>query len=409
MKLISTYLSDLGIACALGQGKDAVATSLFTGAASPQSSQTLLSGKTVTVMNLPFEVDPSFVSEKTFRSRNNALLQLALEEIASSVHQAIERYGPHRIAVILATSTSGMKEGEEALHQKITQGIWPETYVYSQQETASPSLFASHYFGLQGLSYTISTACSSASKALCSAQRLLQTGLCDAVIVGGVDTLCNMTLNGFDALGLVAKDLCTPFSKNRQGLTLGEGAAVFLMEKGNHDASGKIEFLSGGETCDAYHISSPEPSAHQAKQAIYQALEKAQLTPEDIAYVNLHGTATPLNDLVESHCISEVFGITLPCSSTKALSGHTLGACGALEAAFLWLCLAHEEKGSIPLPPHCWDHHVDPEIAPLHFAIHNAHVKPRGGRYHLISTSFAFGGSNAAVILSKDIEKEPSH
>lgn len=408
------YLSDLGIACALGRGKESVAHSLFKGSPSRQSERTLLSGKTIKVIDLPFEIDPRSIPQKAFSSRNNALLQLALEEIEPTVRQAIKRYGAHRVGVVLATSTSGMKEGETAFSQKSQQGTWPEVYTYSQQEVASPSLFTSHFFNLQGLSYTISTACSAGSKALCSAQRLLQADLCDAVIVGGVDTLCNMTLNGFDALGLLSKDLCNPFSKNRNGLTLGEGAAVFLMEKDTNNSlkDNAVEFLSSGETSDAYHMSSPDPSTTQAQRAIHEALSKANLTPQDIRYINLHGTATPMNDLVESHCISNVFDTTVSCSSTKALSGHTLGASGALEAGFLWLCLTYENqdpenKSSIPLPPHIWDHQADPEIAAIRFTSFQERIEPHQGKYHLLSTSFAFGGSNVALILSKLAETQP--
>jgi 3-oxoacyl-[acyl-carrier-protein] synthase I len=394
------YLSALGIACSLGHGKKAVADALFKGKEAVGSTHTLFSGRQTFVHELPFNLPPLPAGFSDLDSRNNALLRLALDEIAHEVQGAIDAYGASRVAVVMATSTSGMKEGEMAFSHKLATGIWPENYEFSKQEVASPSMFTSRYFQIQGPAYTISTACTSGTKALCSARRLIKAGICDAVIVGGVDTLCDMTLNGFDSLCLLSPDVCQPFSKTRQGITLGDGAAVFLMTKDQLSDS-PIEFLGGGETSDAYHVSSPDPSGKGSQGAIKAALEMADLQPEDMAYINLHGTATLLNDLIESQCVHELFGDRVPCGSTKALTGHTLGASGAIGAAFLWLSLWREQGGSIPLPPHVWDGEQDPDLSAIRLVGHQERAKPIGGHYALMSNSFAFGGSNASVILGK--------
>lgn len=392
------YIPHMGIACTLGIGKEAVAHSLFNGETScPLQHVTLLSDKTVPMRAFTPTLGPLPAEFKDRDTRNNRLLKLALDEIAEGVEEARKTYGSHRIGVIMATSTSGMAEGEQAFTHQHHSGTWPKDYAYTMQETSSSSLFATQYLGLTGPSYTISTACSSSSKALCSAQRLIRAGICDAVIVGGVDTLCQLTLNGFDALELITQTLCTPFSKNRSGITIGEGAAVFILTK----EKSTIEFAGGGESSDAYHISSPDPNGQGAERAIREALKQAQLKPQDISYINLHGTGTLLNDAIESHCIHRIFGSQIPCSSTKALTGHTLGASGALEAAFLWLALSREHLGTIPLPPHIWDEVEDPTLAPLGFVNINDRVSRKPLGFALMSNAFAFGGSNVSIILRK--------
>lgn len=392
------YIPDMGIVCALGLGKEAVARSLFyNDDFTCNDYDKLIGGNVIPIRSVSQELLSLPDGFNDLDSRNNRLLQLALEEILKTVEATKKKYGSHRIGVIMATSTSGMSEGEEAFTKRQQTGSWPETYHYSIQETASPSLFASRYFGVSGPSYTISTACSSGSKALCSAQRLIHAGICDAVIVGGVDSLCQLTLNGFDSLELISKTICNPLSKHRSGITIGEGAAVFLLSK---DPS-PIEFAGGGESSDAYHISSPAPQGEGAEAAIREALKAANLKPEDITYINLHGTGTELNDSIESHCVYRIFKDRVPCSSTKALTGHTLGASGAIEAAFLWLSLFHEDLGSIPLPPHIWDGEVDTDLAPLTLTKRGERAYAHSKGFALMSNSFAFGGSNVSIILRK--------
>lgn len=395
------HLSALGIVCSLGIGKATVTQSLFEGKCTLQETK-LLTGKQVLVGRVPFDLPSPPEQFSSLNSRNNALLKGALDEIKDSIEEVKNRYGSHRIGVVLGTSTSGMAEGERAFTYKAKTGCWPSDYTYEQQEISSPSSFVIQYCNLTGPNYTLSTACSSGSKAMCSARRLLESGICDAVITGGVDTLCDLTLNGFDSLELLSDEICTPFGANRKGITIGEGAAVFLMTREALTSdSERIIFAGAGESSDAHHINSPEPEGHGAQRAIEEALSMANLKKENIIYINLHGTATQLNDSMESICINRVFGDDVPCSSTKALTGHTLGASGAIEAAFLWLSLSQEKNETIPLPPHICDGQEDPTLPKIRLVKIRERVSPKREEFALMSNSFAFGGSNVSVILTK--------
>jgi 3-oxoacyl-[acyl-carrier-protein] synthase-1 len=268
----------------------------------------------------------------------------------------------------------------------------PAGYHYRQQEIGTAAEFAARYLKLTGLRYTISTACSSSAKAFGSAWRLLETDRCDAAVVGGVDSLCKLTLNGFDSLESLAPDLCNPFSAHRRGINIGEGACVFVLSK----RPSAIRLCGVGESSDGYHISAPDPSGRGAEAAIRAALEQAGAAPEAVGYVNLHGTATPKNDEMESEVVARIFGVDVPCSSTKPLIGHTLGAAGAQELGLCWLALA-EENAARRLPPHRWDGARDPKLPPINLAGEDA----RWEHDLMVSNSFAFGGSNAAVAIGR--------
>ncbi|AIK96375.1 beta-ketoacyl-ACP synthase [Candidatus Odyssella acanthamoebae] len=402
------YLNDLGLACSLGIGKQAISDALFAPTlsfekeANNTASEIVASGRSVVVKRVPGSLEAIKSPFQKMDTRTNRILKLVLDEIKTPINHAKSMYGSHRIGIILSTSTSGMQEGYEALTHYQQTGTWPDSYCYRQQEFHSPTDFAAEYLGIGGPAYTISTACSSSGKALCSAARLIKANICDAVIVGGVDSLCDLTLNGFESLDLIAQDLCSPFSRNRQGINIGEGAAVFLMSRQRSD----IEYAGGGESSDAYHISSPAPNGEGAEAAIKAALAQANLSIDDICYINLHGTGTSTNDLCESHCISRLFGTTIPTSSTKAFIGHTLGAAGALEAGFLWLSLQQDHQATIPALPHLWDGERDPSLPPLYFTTAGERLKPKGSHYCLMSNSFAFGGSNVSLILRKEVSHD---
>ncbi|MGE6570200.1 beta-ketoacyl-[acyl-carrier-protein] synthase family protein [Shewanella vesiculosa] len=331
-----------------------------------------------------------------FACRNNRLLNTAAQQLIPAVEQAKQRFGADRIGVVLGTSTSGISKGEAALKYKLEHGNFPPSYHYSQQELGSTSEYLKQLFSLSGPCYTVSTACSSSAKVFASAQRLLNANLCDMVIVGGVDSLCQLTVNGFAALESVSKGHCNPFSRHRDGINIGEGAALFTLERGQSDV-----MLAGiGESADAHHISAPHPQGHGAIAAMQLALSAANISPQQINYVNLHGTATPKNDAMESRAINAVFNHLSPlCSSTKPLTGHTLGAAGAIEAAFCYLLLSplnHSKR----LPPHVWDGKFDdndPQISLI-----NAHSNTGLSELNFImSNSFAFGGSNASLIFCR--------
>jgi 3-oxoacyl-[acyl-carrier-protein] synthase-1 len=330
---------------------------------------------------------------KHLNCRNNRLALAAINEIERDIRAAAERLGPNRIAVVMGTSTSGIADAESAITHRLKKGLWPEDFHFRAQELGSLARFVADYLDLAGPAYTVSTACSSSAKVFGSARRLMDMGVCDAAVVGGVDTLCRMTLGGFDSMQALANDYCNPFSINRDGINIGEGAAVFLMSP----QEAAVSLLGVGESSDAYHVSAPHPEGHGAELAIRRALEAAHLNPSDIGYINLHGTATELNDPMEALAVNKIFGEDTLCSSTKSITGHMLGAAGANEAAFLWL-LMEPEFTSGTAPPHVWDGEVDPAIARLNLALASASIK-NPGRLAALSNSFAFGGSNASLIL----------
>lgn len=336
----------------------------------------------------------------SFDCRNNQLLLAALAQIENDITDAVKQYGADRVGVVIGSSTSGIAEGEIALRKKNSDGHWPENYDYRQQEIGSPAEFVARYLNLTGIAYTISTACSSSAKALASARQLLELDLCDAAICGGSDSLCKLTLNGFFALEAMSSDRCEPFSEKRNGINIGEGAALFLMKKNNHDsgiALNKITLAGIGESADAHHISAPHPDGIGAETAMRAALKDAQINAADIHYINLHGTATPLNDAMESAAVFRVFGDNVSCSSTKPITGHTLGAAGATEAALCWLLLS-DMNSNRSLPAQINNAMPDSSLTPIKL-LRTTETLPAEKPLRMLSNSFAFGGSNAAVIL----------
>jgi 3-oxoacyl-[acyl-carrier-protein] synthase-1 len=390
-------IAGMGIASPIGIGKDAVARALFAGTRGLIRRDDLIPGHTVHVGEVMGPLPPVPAALQSMDCRNDRLMLASIAEIAEAVQEAAQRFGRDRIAVVLGTSTSGIAEGEAAYGAVRQSGIWPADFHYRQQEPGNLSEFVARALGLTGPAYTVATACSSSGKAFASARRLMLAGLADAAIVGGADTLCRMTVGGFTALEAMSGGLCSPFSRNRDGINIGEAAAVFLLTR----ATAPVQFLGVGESSDAYHISAPDPEARGALMAMQAALDDAGLTPADIAYVNLHGTGTPLNDAMEGKAVHALFGAATPCSSTKAMTGHTLGAAAACEAAFLWLSLHPEYNPDGRLPPHLWDGEADPSIPPLALADVGARLPKNPGRVAMLSNSFAFGGSNVALVLAR--------
>lgn len=387
--MTATYLNALGLVNALGCDQDTVFDGLLAGStAGMQSSDDWVPGRSVTVGQVPDSRLPE-IPAGPYRSRNNRLLLAALTQIESEIVDARRRYGASRIGIVLGTSTSGIAEGEAAIRAVVAGNPMPPDFDYRQQELASPAEFARQHLGLHGPCWTVSTACTSSAKALAAARRLLDAGICDAVIAGGVDSLCGLTLNGFHALESVATGLCRPFSANRDGINIGEAAAVFLMTR----EPGPVALLGAGESSDAYHISGPDPSGAGASLAIKAALQQAHLEPAAIDYINLHGTGTLQNDAMEAAVVARLFPDRPPVSSTKPLVGHTLGAAGATEAALCWLLI---ERAAPFRPPHVWDDCPDPEMPALDFATPGTQFSPCR---MALSNSFAFGGNNACLIL----------
>ena len=209
------------------------------------------------------------------------------------------------------------------------------------------------------------------------------------MLVVGADSLCRTTVEGFIALEAVATNRCQPMSANRKGINIGEGASVFLLSR----ETGPLELLGVGESCDAYHLSSPDPQGRGAEAAMRAALHDARLAATDIDYVNLHATGTSKNDQMESLAMARVFPAGVTCSGTKPLTGHTLGAAGAIEAALCCLAIAEDV-----IPPHVWDGHPDPTLPSLHLATLGQSFPPTAHRV-CMSNNFAFGGSNVSLIF----------
>jgi len=384
-------LTDLGVVCALGSDGSEVTRRLLAGDTSGMLRTTEFSGdRSLVVGKVTCELPEVTLTDRRFHSRNNRLLLQALLPIRAQVEAAIRRYGRGRIAIVLGTSTSGVQSAEQAFQSRDSDGKLPDWFDYKQMEISGPSEFLAAELGLFGPAQTISTACSSSAKALLSARRMLRLGLCDAAIAGGADTLSAFTVAGFGALEAQSAEPCNPFSANRRGINIGEAAALFLMTP----EPGPIRLVGGGESSDAYHMSAPDPEGRGAALAMRNALKDAGLSAEQIDYLNLHGTATEHNDAMESKAVHAELGPNVKVSSTKSLTGHTLGAAGALEAAFCWLSLRNNPERR--LPPHVFDGHYDPALPAL------ALVKPgeRAARLdRVMSNSFGFFGSNATLIL----------
>lgn len=388
---MTCYINHASAICSLGDTLEGIAQTLFS------SEDSLVSPLKITDQFTPGRALPlgviesqlPTIDEPLYNTRNNRLLLHTLKQLEQPIEQLKQRYPSHRIGIVIGSSTSGILEGEQAVLHEHKHNSLPESFDYQQQEIGAPSEFVKHYLDNTGPVWTISTACTSGAKALASAARLLEMGVCDAVIAGGADSLCQLTVEGFSALSAVSSEVCNPFSQNRKGINIGEAAALFVLTQ----EQGPVKLTGIGETSDAHHISAPDPEAKGAIKAITDALNMANLMPSDIDYINLHGTATAHNDAMESLAVNQVFSCDTPCSSTKPLTGHTLGAAGALEAAFCWLTLQEENHR---LPRQIWDQKYDSELAELKsFAVEsspNAVTK-------VMSNSFAFGGNNISLIL----------
>ncbi len=396
---MDVYLNALGIVTALGLGKKATLDGLIAGRTDGIVEVDGISSdgspKLFGLVDIELPEAPQALG--IFASRNLQLALAALGEIESDVRRAVREYGAGRVAMIAASSTAGIASGEDAIAEYFENGEIPAGYDFCQQEMGMVAESIARYFGMAGPALTVSTACSSGAKAFGSGRRLIRAGLADAVLVGGVDSLCRLTVNGFDALSVLSKERCLPFSVNRSGTVLGEGAAFFLMTR----EKGGARFAGLGESSDAYNITAPEPAGAGALAAMRAAIDEAGISIDDIGYVNLHGTGTVQNDAMESAALSRLGGADVPSGSTKPLVGHILGAAGSVETACCWLLLSELNSGG-RLPPHVWDGAVDPELAPLRFTTSSDRL-PSTGPAYCMSNSYAFGGSNASVIIGRAV------
>jgi 3-oxoacyl-[acyl-carrier-protein] synthase-1 len=315
------------------------------------------------------------------------IIDAALDQIRPEIEKAIAKYGAEKIGVCIGSCDNG-SEGSLLAHQNLlSQGAFPEDYNLRFQSASFPAEFIAHKFGISGPVFTIATACAGGASAIIRGSELIRSGLCGAVIAGGADIVSDTVFAGFHSLEAISDSLTNPFSKNRKGINLGEGAAFFLLDS---EKNSTVKLLGAGESCDAYHMTAPGKDGAGPAKAMRAALVDAELKADQIGYINLHGTGTELNDKAEGLAIKAVFDQSPPISSTKPITGHTLGAAGALEAAICWMILS-EKKG---LPVHCWDGVKDEEI-PVFPSKEDCQKKPS----ICMSNSFAFGGCNVSIIL----------
>lgn len=393
---MKTYaLEALGMVNALGSDLETIYSRLMAGDTSRLGRHNLRTAQEwVPVGRVQEELPAVPEAFLKYCCRNHRLALMAYQQIEQAVKSVTERYGSHRVGVVLGSSTSGLDATEEAYFHWKDTGTIPQGYDFRHQhDMGSISRFISELSGVTGPAYTLSTACSSSAKVFAAAKGLLDMGICDAVITGGVDALCHLTLDGFESLGSLSRNISNPMSRNRDGLNIGEGAALFIMTRGK----APVHLFGVGESCDAYHMSAPHPEGLGAEAAMQAALSDAQLEPATIGYLNLHGTGTPLNDSMEGKAVNRVFG-EVACSSTKPLVGHSLGVAGAMEIGFCWLTLTHTQSGKQMLPPHQWDAHEDDRFPKLQLVNQGQSLEPGEGRF-VMSNSFAFGGNNCSVII----------
>jgi 3-oxoacyl-[acyl-carrier-protein] synthase-1 len=388
------YLNECGIICALGDSHGEITRRLFAGDSGVTPTTAWSAGRELPLGCVTASLPDASRLPLTERSRNNQLALAALAQIRPAVDAAIARYGAHRIGIVIGTSTSGVAETESAIRAHLENGALPAGFHYAQQEMASPATMLARELGVSGPAYVHSAACASGAKALASAARLIKMGMCDAVVTGGVDSLCAFTVAGFSALESVSAARCNPLSGNRNGINIGEGAALFLMTP----EPAAVALCGWGEASDGHHMSAPDPAGSGARIAIAEALARAGIDAAQIDYINLHGTATIQNDAMESRVVADLFGPRVAVSSTKGLTGHALGAAAALEAAFCWLAM-QDQNPQGRLPAHLWDGQADAALPPLHVAAPGAQLgRPLDWA---LSNSFAFGGSNAALVLGR--------
>jgi len=329
-----------------------------------------------------------------YDARNHRIIDLALEQdgFRQKVSTHIQRFGADRIGLILGTSTSGILETEKAYRRRNSQdGALPDDFRYRErQNTSAPAAFVQTLLGISGPAWVLSTACSSSSKVFASAARLLQAGWCDAVIVGGADSLCQTTLYGFKALDLVATRPSRPMDQAREGISIGEGAGFMLLTR-DPDAEEGVCLIGYGESSDAYHMSSPHPEGIGAARAIADGLRRADLKASDIDFTLLHGTGTRANDLSEDKAIIQTLGHNTPCASIKGAIGHTLGAAGIMNAVVACLSL---REGFYPGTAHLISQ--DREI---HSLVLKEPIASAG--QHILTNAFGFGGSNAVLLFGR--------
>jgi 3-oxoacyl-[acyl-carrier-protein] synthase-1 len=387
-------ISHYSIVNSLGAGARAVGTALRGGRSGlkPCDFETVTLdtciGRVPGLESLPVRSDLA-----AYDCRNNRLAQrgLELDGFSSAVAAAGMRHGVERIGVFMGTSTSGILQTELAYRRRDPRtGALPADFHYAEtQNTGSLADFVQRYLGLRGPAFVVSSACSSSAKVFGNAARMIAAGVCDAAVVGGVDTLCLTTLYGFHSLQLTSSGPCRPYDAERDGISIGEGSGFALLERVAQAGAGSVQLLGVGESSDAHHMSTPHPEGLGAKLAMRGALDSAGLGPADIDYINLHGTASKTNDASEDRAVCELFGTGTACSSTKGATGHLLGAAGITEAVVSIIAI---KQGLMPGSVNT--RRLDPALR-SHYLLENHEARVR----RVLTNSFGFGGSNCSLVL----------
>ena len=374
-------LSHLGFVCALGTNVSNIALNAKNGDQTGMQPRAVCLGE----HTVPFGAT---AIETRHKMRFYDLLLAAVEQIRPALDEIKSKYFPARIGIVLGASNTAVHEAQQYISRYLSTEIMPDDFSVSMLELGTPAELLRDIIGTTGPAFTISTACSSSIKAIDTARDLIKNDICDVVVCGGVDARCDFALNGFNALEALAHTITNPMSENRNGINLGECAALFIMQSG----PGDIKVLGCGETSDAYHPTAPDPTGAGAIQSMKNALLDAHITSNDIDYINMHGTGTIANDAMESAAIYNIFGDRPICASTKPLTGHCLGAAGACSVALSWLML----KGGFIIP-HIYDGNFARDCAPIRLATKQDSAPIN----KILCNAFAFGGSNSTIIIGR--------
>ncbi len=376
------YITEFDAICNLGENIDEIFSNAINGKTDRfVQCDYIIKGKSFPLGVIKGELPE--ILNPDFNTRCSKILLKCYLNIKEKLDKRLEKYGKEKVGIFCATTNSGTDEFEISNNPVHT-------------EIAQPALFLKDYLGLLGPAIGVSSACSSGIKTFITAESFLEKGIVDAAIVAGAEPISNLSVFGFNSLEILSDKHSNPFSKNRTGMNISEGGAIFFLEK---DAASGIKILATGETSDAYHISTPEPTGEQAAKAISDALHTAKLSPKGINYINLHGTGTLANDLMEANAIYKIFKDTVPSSSTKPLTGHALGAAGSIETALCAKLLGNADKTDEEtlLFPHSFDGEYDEALAKISLVKKGDRAKLK----NVLNVSFGFGGTNAAIILGK--------
>lgn len=343
-------------------------------------------------LNVTINDLPQKLQIEEFNTRAVFMLMPLLVNLNDKIEYLKKKYGSHRIGVSFGTTNSGMEENLDAMRYYIKTGDFSK-YSIRRNSLYNPARFCSLFYNIHGPAFTISTACTSGVKSIIQGYRLIQSSLCDAVICGGSDSLNSLTVNGFNNLQILSNNYSNPFSKNRDGVNLGEASVLFLLTKEPEYSNIRIKSFASNN--DAFHITKQDPESPYAVNLLEDL--KNGMAGESIDYINLHATGTIPNDQVESFAVKNVFGSNILCSGIKQLTGHTLGVAGSLEAA---LCVMLVNKQNTNLPPHIYDGEYDESLAKIHL------VEKEDRNIYKIknaaSINFAFGGDNSAIAVGYD-------